>query len=548
MEACQTYLGRMFAAGARERGAPVIYRNTPAKSTEHVREYLVSLWPALPFMGFGFCAAWTALAQGTAWLSPVETSGTAVTNFMLVINVAMGVCLIGAALLGKRFEALARMLADGRATMAAGVTASLGSLAMLLIGPAYLQVVLGGASHAIFQVSSLVIGVAFGILSLRFGTLYARLPLRRAILYFCYANLLAVFVYLAVQASPSWAPIPASPPLAFMAVFVALPLAAALTLRLDANGNPWVQRAAGGAVDAGAVLGDASRAGLGSLRRPMVRFSVALLLFAFSQSAVVTVVIKNAAPTLTLASSDADMLVRVPLLLAFALSASTLEARRLNLGRLLVGLVGLLEAVILLGLAAGVSGTAWLVPMRGVVFGFQALTWSLIFAMAGCHRGRSTAVVATGYGAFALGTGLGSLCGLLIADAFDTMALLVTCALALVPCFMLLDNRSTEGLFSTDVDGGASLEELLGRSLEGGAPRAKGDFRRRLDEYADARGLSAREAEALRYLVAGRGDSQIADAMGISYNTACTHVRNVYNKLGVHDRQTLIDFINGELR
>ena len=48
--------------------------------------------------------------------------------------------------------------------------------------------------------------------------------------------------------------------------------------------------------------------------------------------------------------------------------------------------------------------------------------------------------------------------------------------------------------------------------------------------------------------MAGRGDSQIAEAMGISYNTARTHVRNVYNKLDVHDRQTLIDVVDVRLR
>ncbi len=143
----------------------------------------------------------------------------------------------------------------------------------------------------------------------------------------------------------------------------------------------------------------------------------------------------------------------------------------------------------------------------------------------------------------------GSLAGSNISDAFGTSTLLVICALALLPCFMLLDNRSTEGLFSSNPQGSASLEELLGKSLETGtAPRSKGDFRRKLDDYAAQRGLSAREAETLRFLVAGRGDSQIAEAMGISYNTARTHVRNVFTKLDVHDRQTLIDMVNEELR
>lgn len=509
--------------------------------TARARGYIVSLWPALPFMGFGFCAAWNALAQGTAWLSPIETNGTAITNLTMVINIATGVCLLVAGILGGR---MTQILTDRRFTSAAGIVAALASLVLLLIGPAYFQQALSGASHTVFQICAVLIGLSFAVLYLRFGMLYARLPLRRAVLYLCYAHLLSIFAYLAVQASPMWAPLPKSPPMAFMIIFVVLPLFACATLGLDAAANPWAQREPEERPVAPAAL---TNAGLGSLRRPLVSFSVALFLFAFAQSAVTVAVVTAAPPASTLATSNADMLVRIPLVLAFALLASTLEARRLNFGRLLVILASLLEAVVLLGLVVGVDSTSWLVPVRDVVFGFQTLTWCMIFAVAGCHRNMSFTIVACTYGSSALGMGLGSLAGAQISETLGTPVLLVICALALLPCFMLLDNRSTEGLFSSNPKGATSLEELLGKSLEGGAPRSKGDFRRKLDDYAAQRGLSAREAETLRYLVAGRGDSQIAEAMGISYNTARTHVRNVFTKLDVHDRQTLIDVVNNEL-
>ena len=57
---------------------------------------------------------------------------------------------------------------------------------------------------------------------------------------------------------------------------------------------------------------------------------------------------------------------------------------------------------------------------------------------------------------------------------------------------------------------------------------------KKLDEYATLHHLTARETETLRYLAAGRGDNQIAESMGVSYNTARTHVRNVFSKCGVH--------------
>ena len=503
--------------------------------------YIVSLWPALPFMGFGFCAAWNALAQGTAWLSPIETNGIAVTNLTMVINIAMGLSLLVMGILGGR---MAHILTEKRLALTAGVAATLASLVLLLIGPAYFQRALNEVSHMVFQICAVVLGLSFALLYLRFGMLYARLPLRRAVLYLCYANLLGIFSYLAVQASPMWAPLPKSPPMAFMIVFIVLPLFACATLCLDANANPWTQREL---EERSAAPVELIPSDLGSLRRPLVSFSVALFLFAFAQSAVTVAVVTAAPPASTLATSNADMLVRIPLVLAFALLASTLEAKRLNFGRLLVVLASLLETVVLLGLVVGVDSTGWLVPVRDVVFGFQTLTWCMIFAVAGCHRNMSFTVVACAFGSSALGMGLGSLAGSQISETLGTPVLLVICALALLPCFMLLDNRSTEGLFSSNPKGATSLEELLGKSLEGGTPRSKGDFRRKLDDYAAQRGLSAREAETLRYLVAGRGDSQIAEAMGISYNTARTHVRNVFTKLDVHDRQTLIDVVNNEL-
>lgn len=162
--------------------------------------------------GIWFCAAWNALAQGTAWLSPIETNGIAITNLTMVINIAMGLSLLVMGILGGR---MAHILTEKRLALTAGVAATLASLVLLLIGPAYFQQALNEASHMVFQICAVVLGLSFALLYLRFGMLYARLPLRRAVLYLCYANLLGIFSYLAVQASPMWAPLPKSPPMAF---------------------------------------------------------------------------------------------------------------------------------------------------------------------------------------------------------------------------------------------------------------------------------------------------------------------------------------------
>ncbi|MEE8717476.1 MAG: LuxR family transcriptional regulator [Coriobacteriales bacterium] len=499
------------------------------------QEYVISLWPSLPFLGFAFCAAWTALAHGTAWLSPGETSGVALTNLFTVLFVAMGASLVALGLLFRRFPSIARM--GNAATIAAGALASCGTLALLMVGPAYLQRALGGSTFFVFQAASVLTGVSMGVLYLRLGVTYAKLPLRRAVLYLCYSNLLAVFIYLAVQASPGWAPASNSPSLAFIIAFVALPLLASLTLCLDSD----VSLRALNCASAPAEEGGGARPD-GTITRPMAFFAVALGIFAFVQAAVSSAVTNSISPVYTLASESLVMLVRVPLLLVFAMFASTLESSRLNFGRLLEALVCVLLFIILLGMVISMSETAWLVPVRMVVFGFEVLTWCMVIAVANCNQRDAATVISFEYGLYSLGTGLGTIAGVRLLSGSGQTVLLVVCAALLVPCFFLLSGDNIGGLFGP----GESLQSLLGGRLRG--QRAKGDFRLRLEAYAKQNGLSDREAETLQYLVAGRGDSQIAEAMGISYNTARTHVRNVYSKLGVHDRQTLIDVIDERLR
>jgi predicted ATPase/DNA-binding CsgD family transcriptional regulator len=59
---------------------------------------------------------------------------------------------------------------------------------------------------------------------------------------------------------------------------------------------------------------------------------------------------------------------------------------------------------------------------------------------------------------------------------------------------------------------------------------------------AAAKGLTAREVEVLRLLVAGRSNPEIAAALYISRDTARTHVANILGKLGVKSRTEAADY------
>jgi DNA-binding CsgD family transcriptional regulator len=104
------------------------------------------------------------------------------------------------------------------------------------------------------------------------------------------------------------------------------------------------------------------------------------------------------------------------------------------------------------------------------------------------------------------------------------------------------------------VDAGAAFEAGAafgaGRSDGGGdadgsaGTQRRGRFMRQLDDLGAQRGLSKREGEVLRYLAMGRSSDFISEQLSISWNTARSHVHNIYVKLDVHSRQELIDLVD----
>ena len=55
-------------------------------------------------------------------------------------------------------------------------------------------------------------------------------------------------------------------------------------------------------------------------------------------------------------------------------------------------------------------------------------------------------------------------------------------------------------------------------------------------EAAKVEGLSPRESEVLDLIARGFIYLEIADRMGVSVSTVQSHVRNIYGKLGVHNK------------
>ncbi len=68
----------------------------------------------------------------------------------------------------------------------------------------------------------------------------------------------------------------------------------------------------------------------------------------------------------------------------------------------------------------------------------------------------------------------------------------------------------------------------------------------RIEELADQYKLTKREREVFALLAHGRSVPYIRDALIISKDTAATHTKHIYAKLGVHSRQELISMVEGK--
>ena len=72
----------------------------------------------------------------------------------------------------------------------------------------------------------------------------------------------------------------------------------------------------------------------------------------------------------------------------------------------------------------------------------------------------------------------------------------------------------------------------------------EGALDRRVAMVADACGLTSREAEVLGILARGHGLNRVQEVLYIAEGTAITHRRHIYQKLGIHSKTELIDFVS----
>lgn len=519
-----------------------------AKQSIQGGSFLARLDANLPLrlLGFGLVYAWSTCL----WDIPFMGSGSLDTlqggdGWLLSALLTPLTCL-AIALVGRRRE-----LSEQRwLTFAAPLLCAAGTAAAL--GAEYTS---GIASALLAVVAGVGTGCGPALLILLWTSLFAKLEIgivETVVPASFVATLLCCLV------------IPALEPALGLVVLVLLPLLSGVLFVLSRN--------------AYALGRIASAESAPSAETAPVNLQVFARMLAMVLAIYVLSCLSAAAATVTLSPIEETYTTMAGMLFAIALSVGiVLFARRVNITALyrwmtIPFVVGIVTAPLPFTAAAAVSRL-----LMNVVFtGIEIIIVLYVVKLA--QRTQRPAAFFIGWGEWAGYTGvlLGSLARS-AAQSYITSAsesllacLFILGAFCLISLLVPQDERLLTALrpATSPGDAGVSAERSTAdreESLEGSArkstptarsgvpgaaPSVASSYGAEMDAILAHRtavaqrfGLSARETEIFLLLAQGRSRPYIRDSLYLSKNTVATHIRHIYEKLGVHSQQELIDLV-----
>ncbi|MDR2109264.1 MAG: helix-turn-helix transcriptional regulator [Coriobacteriales bacterium] len=532
----------------------------------------MQVWPALPFLGLGLWLAWPFLAySGGVWLSDIEVNGENISRLFITSSAGLAAVSLLAAFFYRSFR---RFIENRGFVIGLGLIGCLGAAAIILGGPYYFGHLMPFNPNPPFIIGAFLTGVSSGALLLRCGLLYSQLPPRRALLYTALSHLLLAVIFFVVHGLPYWRPLAGGPSLAGIIVFVTLlplaglvlslqPPAPAAAQPLSAAGSerPTDAAAAGGerptAVTAARCESAPEHYDLTFHQLPAVfwKFIVMLLLFSMVVSMIRSVITNIHPVDVTLSSSNILMLLRIAMALVFVFIALSPRASRLNYGKLfsLVAIAIVVTMALLPSFGVLDVNLNLVISMASVVF--EYIFWCILAIVAHQKQISPVIIFGFGYGSYMLGNASGWFIGIfgltqIINGPFISIFYLLLAGMVLIITLILFSERDFERLFSPISESELTLEYLMRIDVttqdatQPGAAHKRGHFSQTMERLALEKGLSPRESEVLRYLAMGRGSDFIAEQLSVSWNTARTHIHNVYVKLDVHSRKELMDYVD----
>ncbi len=189
---------------------------------------------------------------------------------------------------------------------------------------------------------------------------------------------------------------------------------------------------------------------------------------------------------------------------------------------------------------------ARLAPAASTALACSSTVFGMLMTLALCTiaaRSLSNALpsIAWGYAVYYVGIGIGAQAGLFVTEVAGTQSLLSRGAVALIlgaimlyTLFSIRDFGFDKTIASVEKDAPppAVVEVQYEDRLEA-----------RCTELAASHGLTERETDVFRLLARGNNTLRVQEELSITKNTLKYHTRHIYEKLGVHSQQELIDLL-----
>lgn len=171
---------------------------------------------------------------------------------------------------------------------------------------------------------------------------------------------------------------------------------------------------------------------------------------------------------------------------------------------------------------------------------FNMVSWIVIASVGARNLTGALGVAGWGNGVGSLGTIIGAALGVgsnhLVEHSPDALMALSGMLLVLFVGYALIGLKNFS--FKSVIEGVVPVEEP---GVVAESPEVA--FQARCDAIAEEYRLTPREREVFAMLARGRNREYIQEKLVVSRNTVKAHVRHVYEKLGIHSHQELIDLV-----
>jgi DNA-binding CsgD family transcriptional regulator len=198
----------------------------------------------------------------------------------------------------------------------------------------------------------------------------------------------------------------------------------------------------------------------------------------------------------------------------------------------LLVLLTITTGLMVAGLVGGSAGALALAIVAAAQRFVAVFIWLALSDIAHNSDFMTDAVFGLGKGLYALFVALGLLLSSVLELSFGDMrlSLLVVYVLMLALFFFMRDKTAHSLRLFGDLSPSVATERI-------------GQLDEQVGLLAARYGFSEREKEIVILYAQGRSRSFISAQLFISENTVRDHIRNVYRKMGIHNKQTLIDTI-----